>query len=177
MKVKHNKLVHFPIPPMLPFQRCDNVIRGTFLFTEDSKYYLNNENQGDWNKMIGIKSGLFSQIKDGRMIVWNYDSELDKFFVTLYVHGGSDWGNTVETTGYRVGSGNAFVCHRKIECLINKTYDFSISSNYSQSILYVGDYGVSLKNKNTSSDRKYIITPWFGGQEKAKCSYTLNIHK
>lgn len=61
-----------------------------FSFTEESKYILNNEDQQDWNKLVGFSSGLlptnftrpahYNSLRVG----WSYDPIKDSFLVTPY---------------------------------------------------------------------------------------------
>lgn len=57
-----------------------------FRFTEDSKYNHGNENQLDFNKLIGRKKCLVRPHRNSDMVGWRYNPDKDQFELLAYRH-------------------------------------------------------------------------------------------
>lgn len=174
MEVNHFKRIHTGIPIIIP-RRMNGYIEFSFMFTDLSKYKTSKEeNQLDWNKMIGMKSGLFSQLKDGVMCAWRYNPETDMFDVCLYVHGG------ISTKG-KVGSGNAYASDTYISVMPGQVVHAVLTKNKDCAELIMLYNKDSIKRIKIDSQYAWTsgwtISPWFGGQETARVSYILNVQK
>ncbi len=164
---------HFGIPVGLPVS-VGNFVSGRFMFTENSKYTTKKpENQADWNKLCGRKSGYFTQLNDGQMIAWRYYN--DKFQVALYVHSG--YGD-----GFNVGTGNAFVTNKIVEILPYMVYYFRLETIADTVMLTINNLSMINPETETMSctTRKpfktgKLINPWFGGNEVHRTSIQLQL--
>ena len=80
MKIKHLAGQHICQPVIFPFgtTKCE------FYFTEKSKYFINSEDQYDWNKLMGVTANLADPSKNASMIGWRYHPRLGCFQVTPY---------------------------------------------------------------------------------------------
>lgn len=70
----------------------------TFMFTENSKYNLNDSDQLDWNKLIGVCYGVFGIHKNSDRIVWRYDAERDVFELAAYWYNNGERGYKILST-------------------------------------------------------------------------------
>jgi hypothetical protein len=134
-----------------------------FRFTEDMKYFIEGENQFDFNKLIGWKGKFFTPRWDTAMIGWRWNPLTDCFEVVPYWHVGS------------------------------RAYDFDMSKMIQVkagdfiSVVFImlsgiGRIEIAQGNTLVTDERIFSqkygkfwkINPWFGGNESAPKTLTFN---
>lgn len=64
----------------------DSIIKKKVMFTQSCRYYLNNGDQQDWNKLFGVCFGLFGIHKDSARLVWRYNPQYDVIEIAVYYY-------------------------------------------------------------------------------------------
>lgn len=91
LKVKKNKNQFTPKGNFIPIPTIylnKDTWKGHITFTEESKYILDDVDQGDTNKGYGVSWNILDNHDIAIMLGWRYNSQLDKFQLTLYWHNG-----------------------------------------------------------------------------------------
>lgn len=70
----------------------------TFKFTEKSKYNLNDTDQLDWNKLVGVCYGIFGIHKNSDRMAWRYNVKNDLFELAAYWYNNGERGYKILST-------------------------------------------------------------------------------
>lgn len=88
MKVLHLRGTHFNLFSWLRFRK--DQVSFKVKFNENSRYTINSEDQGDYNKVIGLNPRFMrSSLLDSAMVAWRYLPAEDKIELNLYWHDSS----------------------------------------------------------------------------------------
>lgn len=163
MRVQHLKYVHFSNVIIL---RSSNDVNGTIEFTNDSKYDIDVD-QSDWNKVIGIKDRYTDPTDNSIMVAWRYYK--DRFEVAPYGHDGTLIADNAITVGKYQGQ-------TLEEGMIGTKFSYSIRFKADKYVVTI-DNGIERKEytfiPNRVYKRAWLISPNFGGNRTATCSYKL----
>lgn len=148
--------------------RIPKIIRGKWylhsyniVFTESCRYNLNNGDQADINKLVGI--GYFpSHHTNSVRFGWRYVTDLDAMEIMAY------WYSNKERKWDHV----CFVSlEKEYQYILNITEKFHMLSVYDGTNL-VGDFEIEdVKPKSFG----YLLRPYFGGNQKAPHDMTVKI--
>jgi hypothetical protein len=83
MNIIHLPGCHFPLFPRLWPSRS---VSATFSFTESCRYALDNGDQGDWNKLCGLKYSWPWQPLKAVMFGWRYNPETKLIEIAAYIN-------------------------------------------------------------------------------------------
>lgn len=142
-----------------------NSFTWTVKFTESCRYDLQNDDQGDTNKLIGI-GYLPDHHKDSARFGWVYDREIDQIALHAYCY----------VNGERVIQS---IC----SCMIGQAYDLHLkvlSTCYYLAVHYKGDaraIGHAWVNHSHSKKLTYRLGIYFGGNRVAPHEVKIEIKK
>lgn len=137
----------------------------TVKFTESCRYDLQNEDQGDTNKLIGI-GYLWGHHKDSARFGWHYDTKTEQVEILSYCY----------VNGRRVVQ---HVCH----CMIGQGYDLHLkvlSTCYYFSVHYNGDaMSIGLASVDYWHRKKFMyrLGCYFGGNKSAPRDISIELKK
>lgn len=177
MTIHHNNKTHFGIffhPLFLKRLTKDDEIKGFLTFGRESVYNIESDDKYDWNKVVGLSDDLIDTRKRSAMLAMRIIDR--KVQLNLYTHD-EHLRSPENTTGKWWGS-------TPMEFSLYDRIYFSLSNNGSQASLITTNFS---RLEQITSVVKYdfnepnhprmrrIIWPWFGGQQKRKMKYELEI--
>ena len=135
------------IPPIFRYGKNINWL---YEIGIDSEYDLGNEDQDDWNKLIGVKRNYFNALEHSCMIGWSWDKEkkLNRLNFYKHIEGSVEKGLTLTHVlkGEKIRVG--FIQENK-RCKVV--------------LLVRNEYYETYINGNSW----YLINTWFGGNRSA----------
>lgn len=149
-------------------------IKRTYVFTEDSKYIINNVDQFDWNKLFGFTSGILPVVKllsnnDERIKYCDFKIKLGSRFLCLFLayHWNSaryGWRYLPDTNLFEVDSYVYNKGYRKFKGVlasyqVNDTVDFSIEKTKSS---YKYKVKARHRLKTYIREVEVVITKFYG---------------
>lgn len=81
--VKHKKGRHKSKPFKL--KRLSN-LKASVIFLPSCRYNHGNNDQKDWNKLLGVKKRFFSPRENSILIGWRYNTDTDEVELIPYIH-------------------------------------------------------------------------------------------
>lgn len=138
----------------------------TGMFTEESIYEIDGEDQWDWNKLAGQTFSLHP-MKDTLMVGWRYNPESGMFELTHYIHEKwrTEYGTKIEEI-FSVDVGEEFLIEIERASKNTVKYLFSATKHYRIETV--------LRFRRWKRFRR-IIYPWFGGTSAAPKSISVFI--
>jgi len=134
-------------------------IKSSCKFDSSAIYNLGNENQGDWNKLIGFSEDIRIHENSARIgWRWNLEREQIELGYYCYIKGEID-----DNKGHICWVG------------INKPFQFMIRDDQEKQNYIIdinGNYKV-IHHGQKFDDKKFWSYPWFGGDETAPHDITI----
>ncbi len=163
MIFKINQGDHRSTPLILkPFVRR---VRGTCTFTEPF-YDLEDVDQADWNKLIGISFNPLKPDQHAIMIAWRYNTITNKVEVGPYFNV-----NSSRETPERIKSGLLEI-HPTIPIKFELDYNKIKFWNVITGQYIIHQVPTSLKTRFWTS---FLVQPWFGGNRTAPHNISINL--
>lgn len=132
------------------------------VFTDSCRYYLNNADQQDWNKLIGICFGIRGIDEDSARFAWRYNPGTDRIEIATYyyIKGQREWEKVATVQ-------------------IGETVKFEIEREGNQVWFYMNDEFMDYNNSFDISKCRFTFGCglYFGGNKKAPQNITLKIEK
>lgn len=147
-----------------------NKIEGTIVFDEKCKYLTPNpDNQGDINKLLGLRKTLFSA-KNATMLGWRWNPEDNLIDIFLYNHNG----NCPQESEITINSYTK--CTKVYSVEIGKEINFSMTDYDTSVYVTVDDIYKIFVTKEDSGYYKKLIIGYFGGQSKPQRLFTILVN-
>ena len=144
----------------LPKFTFETSLRVSFEFTSDPSYILNNKtDQGDTNKIFGISDSWYHRRHSIRL-GWRYDSKLKKSIGCVYFY--KDGKHFVEDLG-AIEQNKPYICYIDI-----------LQDSY---IIISLDKRVIIPRTSRWRGPRYLLFPYFGGQQVAPKQFKIEINK
>lgn len=139
-------------------------VSGVFYLGEENKYILPDQDQGDWNKMVGISFNPLKPDYNAIMIGWRYNRDLDLFQVAPYFNVNGTIVNPDKT-----GSVRNVATYEKIA--------FYLDYNVVRLELDFGQNWINFKVPPMSKNywTSFRIQPWFGGNRPSPKDMHINL--
>ncbi len=161
MKITHKKNEHRAKPSVYKIYYRPNSITVDLELTESCKYQLNGVDQGDWNKLIGVTSGVLGDASKCKtlMIGWRY---LDGFEFGIYAHNPPSTHRILPEENNSILKSKSLKNH--LEVLISDKIIFDLNG---QTIQIPNDLKFNFSR---------LVNPWFGGNNPAPQDIVFQIN-
>jgi len=162
MLVRHLKNTHFSLsfPGVFPIRPH---IKGKCKFSDSCKYIFTDGNQGDWNKLTGIKHKLFNPYHTTAMVAWRYNNKTDLFELAPYFH----LKKASKPSGYtEVGKYKGYTMPPVLSIKAGEWVEYEIVHTNKHYSVRIGSWRDTVSN-NIRSTKHFRVKPWFGGDNPA----------
>lgn len=160
----HYKGLHNALPFYITAEKSPLIESFKFKFTEENKYIFKDENQMDFNKLLGYKGKYFTPRFNTVMVAWRYNPIIDKFQVLPYFHIGSKNYDFNELKIINLDVNEECISTIKI---FGKSVYVTLKSTKSESS--------EVREFTENYDKFWFVLPWFGGNYAAPKKMNLFI--
>lgn len=137
-------------------------------FDESCIYDHGDNDQWDWNKLIGVKSCYFNPQKDSLMVGWRWNTIKDRLELTYYYHDNEEkaWFND---------RGVFFINKAELKDSLIITMQLGIS--ITELTIESRNFKYTTAFKSPIGETGWLIRDWFGGQKAAPHTMIKEIKK
>lgn len=135
-------------------------IHFSFRFVEHPSYKISAENQKDTNKIFGISDG-YHHHKDSLRVGWRWNISTQKCEILIYT--------------YRNSIHESYMLCELEDVYSTNNCHISIGDGYYQ--IDVNNYTYTLKRTSKWDGIRYLLFPYFGGQEVAPKEFKIKIER